>query len=182
MIAGACWRGAGRSEKVGNPARTRTWTNWTKTSCATITPRGCVKRLYYTQLAMICHGRAGGNRQKRCVVMITPGSDGTPGSVGTAWTPGTDWRHSCSAGVRTQGLMRHGPMAWTPGTFWTVGNDAMDAGDSLGVPPSRRYIAWERRRPGGNQPGSAAVPAVYSLGAPPSRRHLAWECRRPGGI
>jgi hypothetical protein len=38
-------------------------------------------------------------------------------------------------GARTQGLMRHGPVAWTPGTFWTVGNDAMDAGDSLGAPP-----------------------------------------------
>ena len=39
------------------------------------------------------------------------------------------------AGVRTQGLMRHGLMDWTPGTFWTVGNDAMDAGDRL-------WTAW----------------------------------------
>ena len=62
--------------------------------------------------------------------MITPGSVGTPGS-------GLDFMDALGvrARVRTQGLMRHGPMDWTPGTFWTVGNDAMDAGDRL-------WTAW----------------------------------------
>ena len=45
--------------------------------------------------------------------------------------------------------MRHDPMDWTVGTFGTVGNDALDAGDS-----------WERRRPG----GICALSASLALG------------------
>ncbi|MDQ0289954.1 hypothetical protein J3R75_002061 [Oligosphaera ethanolica] len=41
-------------------------------------------------------------------------------------------------------------MDWTPGTFWTVGNDALDAGDCL----ADYRDSWERRSPGGIQPGS----------------------------
>ncbi|MDQ0289032.1 hypothetical protein [Oligosphaera ethanolica] len=59
-------------------------------------------------------------------------------------------------------------MDWTVGTFGTLGNDALDS--------------WERRRPGGIIPGSAAVPAASFLGPPPSRRHHSWDRRRPGGI
>ncbi len=38
-------------------------------------------------------------------------------------------------------------MDWTVGTFGTLGNDALDS--------------WDRRRPGGIHPGTAAVPALF---------------------
>ena len=96
----------------------------------------------------------------------------------TFWTSGTDWglvgllggppgrRHLCSAGARTHGLMRHGPMDWTVGTFWTMGNDALD---SWG-PVVDCLDSWERRRPGGTQwrPRRCFRP----------RRYWRWYCRR----
>ena len=62
-------------------------------------------------------------------------------------------------------------MDWTVGTFWTVETDSRRFG-LIGD----RLDSWERRRPGGIEPGSAAVPAALSLGAPPWVTRLLRSC------
>ena len=61
-------------------------------------------------------------------------------------------------------------MDWTVGTFWTMGNDALDAGDSR-----------ERRRPGGISALSALLPLRgKKMSDRPSSARRAAPCIAPG--